>query len=168
MDSPSPSRTRRPIPSPWRGGSSIKPCPGASTRSVAQERKRSFALPLDSRAAKPPGGNDLALPTLAAARALANEWPAVGEIIDPALMPLTRLVNSAIDGVAPRLAITVAEIAKYAGSDLVCYRAGEPQALAYAQADAWDPILAFAQKSSALLSFARKAWCTSISRKPPA
>lgn len=87
---------------------------------------------LDSRAAKTPGGNDLALPTLAAARALANEWAAVGEIIDPALMPLTRLVNSAIDGVAPRLAITVAEIARYAGSDLVCYRAGEPQALARA------------------------------------
>jgi chaperone required for assembly of F1-ATPase len=86
------------------------------------------------------------LPTLAAARALANEWAAVGEIIDPALMPLTRLVNSAIEDVAPRLAVTVEEIAKYAGSDLVCYRAGEPQALARAQAAAWDPILAFAQK----------------------
>src|SRR5947207_918525 len=45
-------------------------------------------------------------------------------------VPLMRLVNSAIDDVAPRLAVTVEEIAKYAGSDLVCYRAGEPQALA--------------------------------------
>jgi chaperone required for assembly of F1-ATPase len=115
-------------------------------KAVADERKGSFVLLLDGRTAKSPGGNDLALPTLAAARALANERVAVGEIIDPALMPLTRLVNSAIDDVAPRLAVTVEEIAKYAGSDLVCYRAAEPQALARAQAAAWDPILAFAQK----------------------
>jgi chaperone required for assembly of F1-ATPase len=113
---------------------------------AAQERKGSFVLLLDGRAAKTPGGSDLALPTLAAARALAEEWAALGEIIDPAEMPLTRIVNSAIDGVAPRLATTVEEIAKYAGSDLVCYRAGEPQALARAQAEAWDPILAFTRK----------------------
>jgi chaperone required for assembly of F1-ATPase len=113
---------------------------------VAHERNGSFVLLLDGRAAKSPGGNDLALPTLAAARALAEEWAAQGEMIDPALMPLTRLVNSAIDGVAPRLASTVEEIGKYARSDLVCYRACEPQALALAQAADWDPILAFAQK----------------------
>jgi chaperone required for assembly of F1-ATPase len=113
---------------------------------AAQERKGSFVLLLDGRVAKSPGGNALALPTQAAARALAEEWAALGEIIDPALMPLTRLVNSAIDGVAPRLAMTVEEIAKYAGSDLVCYRAGEPEALARAQAAAWDPILAFTRK----------------------
>jgi chaperone required for assembly of F1-ATPase len=100
---------------------------------VAHERNGSFVLLLDGRAAKSPGGNDLALPTLAAARALAEEWAAQGEMIDPALMPLTRLVNSAIDGVAPRLASTVEEIGKYARSDLVCYRACEPQALALAQ-----------------------------------
>ena len=93
-----------------------------------------------------PGGRNLALPTLAAAQVLAAEWAALGEMIDPALMPWTRIVNSAIDGVAYRLAATVDEITKYAGSDLVCYRAGEPEALVRAQAAAWDPVLAFARK----------------------
>jgi len=74
-----------------------------------------------------------------------------GEMIDPALMPWTRIVNSAIDGVAYRLAATADEITKYAGSDLVCYRAGEPEALVRAQAAAWDPVLGFARKSSAPL-----------------
>jgi chaperone required for assembly of F1-ATPase len=113
---------------------------------AAQQRHGGFVLLLDGRVAKSPGGNDLALPTLAAARVLADEWAALSDIIDPALMPMTRLVNSAIDGVAPRLALTVEEIAKYAGSDLVCYRAGEPDTLVQAQAAAFDPILAFARE----------------------
>ena len=60
-------------------------------------------------------------------------------------MPLTRLINSALDGVAARMAETRDEILKYAGSDLVCYRAGDPAALVARQAAAWDPILAFAR-----------------------
>ncbi len=61
-------------------------------------------------------------------------------------MPLTRIVNSAIDGVAYRLDATVDEIARYAGADLVCYRAAGPMTLVEAQAAAWDPILAFARE----------------------
>jgi len=83
---------------------------------------------------------------LAAARALADEWSAQNETIDPAAMPLTRIVNSAIDAVAYRRNATVDEIARYAGADLVCYRAPEPRRLSEAQAAAWDPILAFARK----------------------
>jgi chaperone required for assembly of F1-ATPase len=113
---------------------------------AARERDGAFVLLLDGRVAKTPAANDLALPTLAAARALAAEWAAVGETIDPALMPWTRIVNSAIDGVAGRLASAAEEIAKYAGSDLVCYRASEPEALAHAQAAAWDPVLASARE----------------------
>jgi chaperone required for assembly of F1-ATPase len=112
----------------------------------AQERNGAFVLLLDGRVAKTPAGNVLALPTLAAARALAAEWAALGELIDPALMPWTRIVNSAIDGVAGQLASTAEEITKYAGSDLVCYRASEPEALVRAQAAAWDPVLAFARE----------------------
>ncbi|MEI2734565.1 MAG: ATP12 family protein [Rhodoblastus sp.] len=61
-------------------------------------------------------------------------------------MPVTRLVNSALDGVARDLSGVVADIVKYAGSDLVCYRAGEPDGLVAAQAAAWDPALAFARE----------------------
>ncbi len=116
---------------------------------AVQEQKGGFVLILDGRAAKSPGGNALALPTIGAARALADEWAAQHEILDPASMPLTRIVNSAIDGVARQPAVTAAETAKYARSDLVCYRAGEPEALARAQAKAWDPILAFARRKLA-------------------
>src|SRR5919197_1349220 len=70
---------------------------------------------------------------------------APGGFIDPAAMPFTRIVNSAIDGVARQLDATAEEIAKYAASDLVCYRAPGPKALAEAQAAAWDPILSFAR-----------------------
>jgi len=113
---------------------------------AVQQRDGTFVLLLDGRAARSPGGNHLALPCLAAARALADEWSAQNETIDPAAMPLTRIVNSAIDGVAYRLDATVDEIARYAGADLVCYRAAGPRMLKEAQAAAWDPILAFARE----------------------
>lgn len=114
---------------------------------TVQQRDGTFILLLDGRAAKSPGGNRLALPCLAAARALADEWSAQGETIDPAAMPLTRIVNSAIDGVTYRLAAMADEIAKYARADLVCYRAALPRALAEAQSAAWDRVLAFARKN---------------------
>jgi chaperone required for assembly of F1-ATPase len=114
---------------------------------TVQHRDGVYALLLDGRAAKSPGGNHFALPCLAAARTLADEWLALNETIDPAAMLLTRIVNSAIDGVALRLAATVEEIARHAGADLVCSRAPEPRTLTEAQAAAWDPIVAFARKN---------------------
>jgi chaperone required for assembly of F1-ATPase len=113
---------------------------------TVQHRDGTFVLLLDGRAAKSPGGNHFALPCLAAARALADEWSAQIETIDPAAMPLTCIVNSAIDGGAHRLAATADEIARFAGADLVCYRAARPMTLVEAQAAAWDPILAFARE----------------------
>jgi chaperone required for assembly of F1-ATPase len=112
----------------------------------AEHRDGAYVLALDGRVAKTPAGNPLALPCLAAAERLAEEWQAQGELIDPAVMPLTRIVNSAIDGVARQLDATVEEIAKYAGSDLVCYRAAGPKALAEAQAAHWDRVLVFARE----------------------
>jgi chaperone required for assembly of F1-ATPase len=59
---------------------------------------------------------------------------------------LTGIVaHAAIDGVATNRAHVAAEILKYAGSDLVCYRAGEPQSLVAVQGAAWDPILDWAR-----------------------
>ena len=62
-------------------------------------------------------------------------------------MPLTRLVNTAIDAVAAAMDATIAETAKFAETDLVCYRAGDPETLVAAQAAAWDPVLAFARQA---------------------
>jgi chaperone required for assembly of F1-ATPase len=113
---------------------------------AVQQRDGACLLLLDGRPAKSPGGNHLALPCLAAARVLADEWSAQGETIDPAALPLTRIVNSAIDRVAYRRNATRDEIARYAEADLVCYRAARPTMLIEAQAAAWDPILAFARE----------------------
>jgi chaperone required for assembly of F1-ATPase len=79
------------------------------------------------------------------AQALAAEWDAQRERIDPAAMPLTRLANSIIDGVADAPGPVKAEVQKYLGSDLLFYRAGGPQELRQRQAQHWDPVLRWAQ-----------------------
>jgi chaperone required for assembly of F1-ATPase len=89
----------------------------------------------------------LALPTRALAEAVAEEWSGQREHIDPATMPLTRLANSAIDGVRGREAEVRADIVRYAGSDLLCYRAFEPEELVRRQAELWDPVLAWAREA---------------------
>jgi len=104
-----------------------------------------FAVLLDGRIALTPAKANLIAPTRSLTEAIAAEWAAQGETIDAAAMPLTRLANSALDGVARALRETAAEIANYAGADLVCYRAVEPQALAERQAEAFDPVLEWAQ-----------------------
>ena len=104
-----------------------------------------FALRLDGRIARTPAKAKLIAPARALAEAIAAEWRAQGETIQPAAMPLTRLANTALDGVAMAMPETVAEISGYAGTDLVCYRALEPEALAARQAAAFDPVLAFAE-----------------------
>ncbi|RXF75190.1 ATP12 family chaperone protein, partial [Hansschlegelia zhihuaiae] len=105
-----------------------------------------FAIALDGRHARTPARAPLALPTAALAEAVAEEWRAQGEAIDPSTMPLTRLANVAIDGVAQEAEAVAAEIVKYAGSDLVCYRAEGPERLVARQSELWDPVLAFARE----------------------
>ena len=103
-----------------------------------------FVLTLDGRPARTPGRAPLVLPKAALAEAVAREWHSQEGAIVPASMPITRLANSAIDGVAREVAAVRAEIARYAGSDLVVYRAGDPAGLVAAQSEAWDPVLAWA------------------------
>ena len=104
-----------------------------------------FSVLLDGRAVKTPAGNALAAPTRALAEAIAAEWDAQGERVDPATMPLTRLANSIIDGVAEAPAPVADEVAKYLGSDLLCYRAGTPDGLVRRQGEHWDPVLGWAR-----------------------
>jgi chaperone required for assembly of F1-ATPase len=103
-------------------------------------------LTLDGKPVRTPARALLQAPTLALAQAMAAEWRGQGEAIDPATMPLTRMANTALDGVAARMEPVAAEIAKFAGSDLVCYRAGAPDALVAAQNAAWGPVLDFARE----------------------
>jgi chaperone required for assembly of F1-ATPase len=106
-----------------------------------------FRVLLDGRPMRTPAKRELAVPSRALAEAVAAEWEAQGERIDPATMPLTRLVNSAIDGVTGREAEVRAEIAKYGASDLLCYRAEGPAELVRRQAEAWDPVLAWTREA---------------------
>ena len=115
-------------------------------RAEAREEPGGFALVLDGRPARTPGRAPLFLPTRALGEAVAAEWQAQAATIDPGTMPLTRLANTAVDGVAPTADAVRADIARYAASDLVCYRAGEPDALVAAQAAAWDPVLRWAEE----------------------
>jgi chaperone required for assembly of F1-ATPase len=92
---------------------------------------------LDGRAVKTPAGGSLAAPSRPLAQAIAAEWDAQGERIDPATMPLTRLANTIIDGVAPDPGPVADEIVKYLGSDLVCYRADTPEGLVRLQSRNW-------------------------------
>jgi len=114
-------------------------------RAQAEERDGVFVLALDGRPARTPGRNLLALPTRGLGDAVAAEWAAQGDEIDPTTMPLTRLANSAIDGVAPRRQAVVDDLVKYAGSDLTCYRADAPERLVAEQGRAWDPVLDWAR-----------------------
>lgn len=104
-----------------------------------------FRLLLDGKPVRTPAKKQFLLPTRALADAVAAEWDAQAERIDPATMPLTRFANSAIDGVMGREAEVRADIVKYAGSDLVCYRAEGPPELVRRQAAVWDPVLAWAR-----------------------
>jgi chaperone required for assembly of F1-ATPase len=103
------------------------------------------ALLLDGKPVRTPGKAPLVLPTRVLAEAVADEWRAQKERIDPATMPLTKLANSAIDGVRGREQAVIDDIVKYAGSDLLCYRAEGPKGLVASQGKHWDPVLAWAK-----------------------
>ena len=101
-------------------------------------------IALDGKPVRTPAGKPLAVPGAALADALAGEWAAQGETIDRETMPLTRLACTALDLVPERREEIVAEVAAYAGTDLVCYRTEEPPALARRQIAAWEPLVAWA------------------------
>ncbi len=103
-----------------------------------------FAVTLDGKPMQTPGRRQLAVPRQAIADAIRGEWEAQVETIDPGRMPLTRLVNSIIDGVADRPEEAAADVVKYLGSDLLFYRAEGPKGLVAKQGAAWDPIVRWA------------------------
>jgi chaperone required for assembly of F1-ATPase len=100
---------------------------------------------LDGRRVQTPGRVPLALPNARLAEAIADEWNAQRETIDPRFMPLTGLANAAIDRIAPAPESFAAGLAVYGESDLLCYRAAGPAPMVRRQAELWDPILDWAQ-----------------------
>lgn len=117
-----------------------------STVAIAPEAD-GFAVLLDERPIKTPDKHALRLPTETLAEAVAGEWRAQEDEVDPSSMPMTRLVNTALDRVAPRKDEVVAELLAYAHTDLVCYRADEPAELVAEQANIWQPYLDWLAKT---------------------
>jgi len=110
------------------------------------EQDGSWGVLLDGRPVRTPARALLAVPTEALAGAIAEEWNAVGDYMDPRGLPLTGLTNAAIDRIASDRDTFAAELANYAQGDLTCYRADSPRGLAERQSTQWDPVLAWARR----------------------
>ena len=106
-----------------------------------------LTVTLDGKPVKTPAKSALIVPTLALAEAIALEWDAQVGVIKPDTMPVTRAANSALDKVAPQFAEVSALLAAYGETDLLCYRATDPQELIDRQAIGWDPLLDWARET---------------------
>lgn len=109
-----------------------------------RKEEAGFSIMLDGRPVKTPGKQVLTLPGETPAQIVADEWNALDEVINPLKMPATRLANTAIDGVVNEMQAVMEDITRYCASDLVCYRATNPQGLVEKQQEHWDPILDWA------------------------
>jgi chaperone required for assembly of F1-ATPase len=105
-----------------------------------------FAVLLDGKPVKTPARNNLRLPTRALAEAIAAEWAGQGETVIATTMPLLRLSNTVIDGVAANRDEVITAILRFGENDLLCYRAHQPPDLIARQAEGWDPLLDWARQ----------------------
>jgi chaperone required for assembly of F1-ATPase len=113
---------------------------------AAVEREGGWTVELDGRPVRTPGREPLAVSTPALAQAIADEWSAVRETVDPREMPLTGFANAAIDRVAPDKQAFAAGLARYADGDLACYRVEGPDGLVERQGESWDALLSWARR----------------------
>ncbi|MGI4880239.1 MAG: ATP12 family chaperone protein [Janthinobacterium lividum] len=114
------------------------------TTAEAQAVADGWTVALDGRPIRTPAKAAFVVPTLALAAAAAAEWAAQGEVLDPRQMPLTGFAYAAIDRVAPDRPAFAADLARFAETELLCYRADQPPPLVARQAAEWDPLLAWA------------------------
>ena len=106
-----------------------------------------FAVTLDGKPIRTPSGRQVVVPVKAIAEAVAAEWQAQQETIDPLTMPLTRFANSVVQSVVDRADLVADDVARYLRSDLLFYRAGHPEALVAREAEHWDPVLFWAAET---------------------
>lgn len=111
---------------------------------VAEAEDGGFTILLDGKPLRTPAKKPLIVPSKALAGLLRDEWDAQTDVVNPVVMPVSRHVNTAIDGVANDTQAVFEDILRFSSSDLLCYRAGDPAALVQRQTDHWDPVLDWA------------------------
>ena len=114
---------------------------------TAEEQDGAFAVLLDGRPVKTPAKTALAVPSQGLADAIAAEWDAQEDVVDPTKMPFTRMANAAIDKVAIQHGEVAQMLADYGDADLLCYRAEGPQELIDRQSAEWDLALDWAAET---------------------
>ena len=114
---------------------------------VADRQPDGFAIELDGRPVRTPLRKPLLVPGARLADAVAGEWGAQGETIELDSMPLTRIAATALDRVGEDPDGYVGQVAAYAETDLVCYRAPSPSELVLRQSTAWEPLLDWAHQT---------------------
>ena len=124
---------------------SSRPLPKRFYEKVEIAEEDGFVLHLDGRPVRTPARAVVKVDKKAIADVLAEEWRAQEKVIDPKKMPLTRLLNSAIDGVSTTEELVREEIVRFSGTDLVCYRADDPERLVERQNSLWDPVINWVQ-----------------------
>ena len=141
------------------GQSPLDPQEAARRNTRAPQRKRvyaeagvteadgGFSITLDGKPIKTPSGRTIVIPEREIADAVAAEWQAQKEVIDPLSMPLTRFANSVVEAVVDRVQLVRDDVAKYLQSDLLFYRAGHPEVLVARESKYWDPVLFWAAET---------------------
>ncbi|MFZ1812960.1 MAG: ATP12 family protein [Rhizobiaceae bacterium] len=107
----------------------------------AKPADQGFAVLLDGKQVRTPGRKLLVLPTSAAAELAVGEWQAQETQINPHKMPVNRIVNTALDGIAEDTQAVAEDIVRFAASDLLCYRADAPLGLVEMQDQHWNPVM---------------------------
>ena len=110
-------------------------------QATIREAAGGWEVLLDDKPLRTPGKLPLILPSRELAQAVVGEWDAQNDVINPNNMPLTRAANSAVEKVTPQFDAVAQMLGDYGGTDLLCYRASEPEALIQQQAQGWDPLV---------------------------
>jgi chaperone required for assembly of F1-ATPase len=107
-----------------------------------------YRVLLDGKPMLTPAKAVLVVPAALLAEAIAAEWRDVPEKaeLNVSHLPLTRLAATGIDRVPGQRARVIDDTAKYAASDLLCYRATGPDSLVELQAGTWQPLLDWASE----------------------
>lgn len=111
------------------------------------ESASGFGVTLDGKPVRTPAGKLFAASSRALAEAVAEEWRAQGDKVDPRSMPMTRFVATALDRVPTERERIVRDLAAFAETDLLCHWVEEPEVLVVRQRENWQPLLDWVAKS---------------------